>query len=95
MDKFVKNAAIYLAVKSEKEDYYFISEKLKKMKECCTKKDIEITQVFIVSGIENVKEKWGNLKEQIKKNKIQVLVVEEKEEILLLDEVEIEEVYIE
>ena len=40
MDKFIKNAAIYLTIKSEKEDNYFIFQKIKRMKECCKRKDI-------------------------------------------------------
>ena len=41
MDKFIKNAAIYLTIKSEKENNYFILQKINRMKKCYEIKDIE------------------------------------------------------
>ncbi len=95
MDKFIKNAAIYLTIKSEKENNYFISQKIKKIKECCKRKDIEIKHTFIVDKNQN-----GNLKEnqylmnQIKRNQINLLIIEDSEDVSQIEEVEIEKVTI-
>ncbi len=48
MDKFIKNAAIYLRIINSKEDNYFISQKIKKIEQYCRRKDIQIKDVFLV-----------------------------------------------
>lgn len=89
MDK-LKNAAIYLVKKSEKEDSYFISQKIKRIIENCKRKDIEIIGIFIDFQDKEGQEKY--LKEQIKENKIQILIIEESEMISLQEKIEIERV---
>lgn len=95
MDKFIKNAAIYLTIKSEKEDNYFIFQKIKRMKECCKRKDIEIKHTFIVykNQKENFKENQY-LIDQIKRNEINLLIIEDSEDVSQIGEVEIEKVII-
>lgn len=95
MDKFINNAAIYLTIKSEKENNYFIFQKIKRMKECCERKDIEIKHIFLVR-----KNQKGNFKEnqylmnQIKRNQINLLITEDSEDVSQIGEVEIEKITI-
>lgn len=97
MDKFSKNAAIYLVRKNEKEDGNFLTQKIKKLERNCQRNDIEMKEIFIATEMEtkekNLKQ-WESLKEQIKKHQIEVLIVEEEEDVLPLDAVEIEKVAI-
>ena len=95
MDKNIKNAAIYLAVKSEKEDNYFISQKIEKMKQCCRRKDIEVNHIFV--NYENgqddfLKTYLKHLEEQIKTENIEVLITEDTENSFIIDNLEIEKV---
>lgn len=93
MDKFIKNAAIYLTIKSSKEDNYFISQKIKRIEEYCRKKNIQINHTFIVykDQQENFCESQF-LEDQIEKNQIQLLIIEESESVSKLGKVEIEKV---
>ena len=95
MDKFIKNAAIYLVIKNEKEDNYFIFQKIRKIKECFKRKNIKIKHNFLVykNQDENMEIKQY-LMNQIKKNQIDLLIIEEGEELPYLGNVEIEKVMI-
>ena len=74
MDKFIKNAAIYLTIKSKKENNYFVLQKINKMKECCERKEY--------------------LMNQLKRNQIDLLIIEDSEDISQIGEVEIEKITI-
>ncbi len=95
MDKFIKNAAIYLTIKSKKENNYFILQKINRMKECCERKDIEIKHIFIVCKNQkrNFKENQY-LMNQLKRNQIDLLIIENSEDISQIGEVEIEKITI-
>ena len=95
MDKFIKNAAIYLVIKNEKEDNYFIFQKIEKIRECFKRKNIKIKHNFLVykNQDENMEIKQY-LMNQIKKNQIDLLIIEEGEELPYLGNVEIEKVMI-
>ena len=95
MDKFIKNAAIYLVIKNEKEDNYFIFQKIRKIRKCFKRKNIKIKHNFLVykNQYENIEIKQY-LMNQIKKNQIDLLIIEEGEELPYLGNVEIEKVMI-
>lgn len=95
MDKFINNAAIYLTIKNEKEDNYFIFQKIKKIKECCKRKNIQIKHNFLVyKNQEKDFEENKYLMNQIKINQINLLIIEEGEDVPYLGNVEIEKVTI-
>jgi len=91
MDKYIKNAAIYLAIKNEKEDNYFISNKIEKIKQCCKREDMKINHIFVnYDNGQNCKD----LREKLKKEKIDVLIINNDEKINEIDDIEIEKVII-
>lgn len=93
MDKFINHAAIYLTIKNEKENNYFIFQKIKRMKEYCERKDIEIKHIFVVR-----KNQKGAFKEkqylmnQIKRNQINLLIIEDSEDVSQIEEIKIEKI---
>ena len=98
MDKFTKNAAICLVIKSEKEDNYFIKQKIRKMKELCMKEEVEIMNTFILIKSDeqkNIQSQYQYLMKQIKNEQIQVLFVEEIEDNMQLGDIEIKKIKVE
>ena len=81
MNKSIKNAAIYLKVKSEKEDNYFISQKIDMMKEVCMENDLTVTDVYMNYGMSTLNFFKKYIKE-MKEKQIKVLITEESEQLL-------------
>ncbi len=94
MDKFIRNSAIYLEIKNKKEDNYFIFQKIKKIKECCKRKDIKIKHNFLVYQNQENFDSQQYLMNQIKKYKIDLLIIEDGEFSPYIENVEIEKVRI-
>jgi len=87
MDKLLKKAAIYLVVTDKKEDNYFISEKIKRIKEKCERNDTKITHVFV--NFFNLENNYLEcLYNNIRKYDIDILITEE--ENLELEGIELE-----
>ncbi len=95
MDNFIKNAAIYLIIKNEKEDNYFISQKINRIKESFKRKNVKIQHYFLVYKCQEENFEMNQyIMNQIKKNQIDLLIVEDGEDVPYLKNVGIEKVMI-